>query len=195
MAPGTASPPSRESDRGAARSARRGAPPAYALPESAIRERGDRNPTEPTRGRQPDAIRAHPLCREAFEAIPGRFERPRRLRTRCCPGRLFVTLPRRAYATNRSPEMGTRGSLSQRRTSRPRTGKAVAYVVESRAMRRREVAESPMTSKRATPRHFHPRSVARSAARRVFRSSVWSICWLSGTTDLTSTTSTIPVGG
>jgi len=101
----------------------------------------------PTRNPRSRRARAHTLPSGALERLPGRFGRPRRRRTRWRPGRLVITLPRGAYATNRSPDIGARGSSSQRRTSRPRTGKAVEYVVESRATRRRDVAESPTTSK------------------------------------------------
>ena len=92
-----------------------------------------------------------------------------------------------------SPAIDPEGVRSHRRISQPRAGSAASYVAASRATRRRDVAESPTTRRRATPRHSQPRSAASCSASRVLRSKPWSVAWESGTTDLTSTTSTIPV--
>lgn len=104
-----------------------------------------------------------------------------------------LTPPSVADDRNNNPASGPAGRRSQRRTSAPRLGSAVPYIDANWAILRRDVDESPTTSRRATPRHFQPRLRAISGARRVLRSNPWSVASESGTTDLTSTTSTIPV--
>ncbi len=116
-----------------------------------------------------------------------------RLRTRWTPAALVLVPLPRANGRNSNPDIARAGSRSQRRTSHPESGKATRYVAPSAATRRREVEDSPTTSRRATRRHSHPRSLAIPGASRVFRSSACMVACESGITDLTSTTSTVAV--
>jgi hypothetical protein len=115
-------------------------------------------------------------------------------RTRCRPVTPVLAPPRVAIGTKSSPEKRPAGSRNQAATPRPRTGNDVRYVAESSSTRRRAVEDAPTTSSRPTARHGHPRPTATSRARRVFRSMAWIIACESGTTDFTSTTSTVAEG-
>jgi hypothetical protein len=87
------------------------------------------------------------------------------------------------------------GRLSHRRTSTVRAGSAAAKVVASASTRRRAVRSSGRTSSLVTELADHPRPWAISRPSRPFRSSATSIACMSGTTDLTSTTSNDALGG
>ena len=133
------------------------------------------------------------LSRGALPRFRAVSESLRRRRTRWRVAALTLVLSWWPYETNSSPDIGCPGSRSHRRSSIPRIGNATSYVALSRNTRRRDVSEAPMTRSRATPRHSQPRSRASLVARRDFRSSPWMVAWLSGRSDLTSTTRTMPV--
>jgi len=87
------------------------------------------------------------------------------------------------------------GRLSHCRTSTVRAGSAAASVVASTSTRRRAVRSSGRTSSLVTELADQPRPRAISRPSRPFRSSATSIACMSGTTDLTSTTSNDELGG
>ena len=93
--------------------------------------------------------------------------------------------------------MGLDGSGERSQPSRaaPRSGRARRNVDSNAATRRRAVRSSPITRSRDTIVTVQPRSRATPRDRRALRSSEPSIAWMSGTTLLTSTTSSDPVGG
>jgi hypothetical protein len=91
------------------------------------------------------------------------------------------------------PAIGPPGWPSHRLTSQPRCGRALRSVLSSVRIRRRDVEESPTTRSRATTAAVQPRLLAISGASRAFRSRATSIACASGITDLTSTTSRVPL--
>lgn len=113
------------------------------------------------RGQDPlQPCSAHTLPRGAMIRAFAAIGRRRRRRTRWRDPGGALLLPPGAHARNSRPAIGRSGRRIQCRTSGPRTGTVDEYVAATRAIRRRDVAESPITRRRATDLQSQPRSRA-----------------------------------